>query len=74
MGDGHECLPIEIKPDKINMTNYDINFDKNENRIKEIRHKELGLVKFISIKIDEDCGYISGSKFIVYTSEHHGFN
>lgn len=56
------------------MANYDINFDHNEKKIKEIRHKELGLVRFISTKIDEDCGYISGSKFIVYTSEHLGYN
>ena len=50
------------------MMDYDIRFDKSLNKIMEIRNINLGLVKYESIKIDEECGYVSGSKFLVYTS------
>ena len=50
------------------MNDYDIRYDKTDDRIYEIRHKELGLVKFVSQKIDEDCGYVSFSKMVVYTT------
>ena len=50
------------------MNDYDIRYDKADDRIYEIRHKELGLVKFVSQKIDEDCGYVSFSKMVVYTA------
>lgn len=46
LGDGVECIPVEILPNRIPINNYDIRFDKDRNRISEIRHKEFGLIKY----------------------------
>lgn len=70
VGHDKECLPVEIYPQKLTMNDYDIRYSKEEDRIYEIRHKSLGLVKFVSQKIDEECGYVSGSKLVVFTSEY----
>ena len=72
MGDdeGRECLPLQMLPEKLSMNDYDIRYDKNEDKIKEIRHRTCGLVRFVSHKIDEECGYVTGSKMVVYTSKY----
>lgn len=67
-GEGSECLPVEIKPSGVSMQNYDIRFDNRANKILEIRHKHLGLIKYESIRIDEECGYVNGSRLTVFTS------
>lgn len=61
-------MPVEIYPSKLPMNDYDIRYDKDSDRITEIRHRQSGLVKFVSQKIDEECGYVSGSKLVVFTS------
>ena len=53
------------------MQDYDIRFDDLANKIKEIRHRQFGLVKYTSVKIDEECGYVSGSRLTVYTSVYN---
>lgn len=60
-------MPIEISPAGISMNDYDIRFDKSSQRIQEIRHRQLGLIKFNSYRIDEECGYVRGSITKVYT-------
>jgi hypothetical protein len=67
-GEGSECMPVEIKPSGVSMQNYDIRFDDRANKILEIRHKHFGLIKYESVRIDEECGYVNGSCLTVYTS------
>ena len=50
------------------MNDYDITFDKNQVKITEIKNKELGLIRFTSQKIDEECGYVRGSQIVIYSS------
>jgi hypothetical protein len=50
------------------VNDYDIRYDPNSDKIREIRHNTLGLIKYISYKIDEDCGYVQGSVMKIYTS------
>ncbi len=57
-GDDVECMPVEIYPLGLKIQEYDIRFDKQQDKITEIRNKQLGLIKFVSYKIDEDCGYV----------------
>lgn len=61
-------MPVDIHPSKISMNDYVINFDKSSQRINEIKHQELGLIKFVTSQIDEACGYVSGSNIKVFTS------
>jgi hypothetical protein len=62
-----ECFPVEILPQGIPIKDYDIRFDKSSLRVNEIRHRQFGLIKFNSYKIDEMCGYVRGSITRVYT-------
>lgn len=39
LDDERECLPMEILPVGLSMNDYDIRYDKNQDRITEIRHK-----------------------------------
>ncbi len=59
------CMPVEIYPKGISLNDYDIRYDGD--RIKEVRNKQLGLIKYKSQKIDGDCGYVVGSKVVVFT-------
>jgi hypothetical protein len=38
----NECLPVSILPSKVPIGDYDIRFEKLENRIVDIRHKRAG--------------------------------
>lgn len=67
-----ECMPVEIYPPGLKVQDYDIRFDKDQDRITEIRNKQLGLVKFAYYKIDEACGYVQGSVMRIYTSPYQG--
>ena len=62
-----ECLPIEILPAGLSIGDYDIRFDQSAQRVKEIVNKRLGLVKFNSYRIDEQCGYVRGSIIKLYS-------
>ena len=70
LDDEPECLPVEIRPEGVSLNDYDIRYDKSQNRITEIRHRTFGLVKFNSYKIDEECGYVRGSPLIIYTAKY----
>lgn len=68
-----ECLPMEIKRGDggiINSEDYDIKLNNNmDGTIKAIYNKKLGCpVKFLALAIDQECGYVTGSKLVVYTS------
>lgn len=41
-----ECMPLEILPEKLSINDYDIRYDKNDDKITEVRHRLLGAVKF----------------------------
>ena len=62
-----ECLPVEILPMGLSLQDYDIRFDQAEQRVKEIRNRKLGLVKFNSYRIDQQCGYVRGSIIKLYS-------
>jgi ABC-type arginine transport system ATPase subunit len=47
---------------------YDI-ITKNDGHIKEIKSKQYGLVRHIAQCMDQECGYVLGSKVEIYTEE-----
>lgn len=48
---------------------YDIITDK-EGNIKEVKNKQYGCVKYVARMIDQECGYVAGSKVTVFTTEY----
>eukprot|EP00347_Sterkiella_histriomuscorum_P004825 403358945 len=67
-----ECMPVEIYPVGVNINDYNIRFDKGQDKITEITNKQYGLVKYNCYRIDEECGYVRGSVTKIYTSEFSG--
>jgi hypothetical protein len=63
-----ECLPDQVLPPRINVNEYNINFDGTENKITSIRHTNFGPVKFNAYMLDQECGYVQGSKMVLYTA------
>ena len=55
-GEG-ECLPLEIRP-HISIADYEIQFDKQERKIKMVRNGNYGPVLFRAVSIDADAGYV----------------
>jgi hypothetical protein len=68
-----ECQPVELRKGSgstIKYSDYDIIFNGGfEGTIKDVRNKTFGTVKFKASKIDQECGYVLGSKVTIYTSE-----
>ena len=53
-----ECFPMEIRP-QVNINDYDINFNKNLNKVTGIRNKEYGTeIKFHDMTMEELEGYV----------------
>ena len=59
--DKSEMLPLEIKPDFINITLYEIQYDNTQHQLQGINSTRFGPVKYKAIKRDEECGYVEGS-------------
>ena len=53
-GEERECIPLEIQPFGIQISDYIINYNKDQDLITDVKHKHRGLVKFNTLKIEED--------------------
>ncbi|CAG9319300.1 unnamed protein product [Blepharisma stoltei] len=69
--DGEEkmCCPIYITPNFISLQDYEIRFNKNEEKITDIVNKEDGNVKFEAIHVSEECGLVRDTIVEVFTAE-----
>ena len=53
----------------VSIKDYDI-VSSNEGQVSYVKNKNFGTIKFIAQLIDQECGYVVGSKAIVYTAEY----
>ncbi len=67
------CCPVEImKGDgsQISLADYNIEHT-SQGGIKGVSNKKYGPVKYIALEMDKACGYVKGSKVIIYTTEYN---
>jgi hypothetical protein len=54
----------------IKYNDYDIKYDQYKGLITNVVNRRFGPVKYIATRIDKECGYVVGSKALIYTTEH----
>ena len=63
-----ECFPMEVKPNNLNISDYDINFDQSANVIRVITNKSLQTeIKFFDMNQETKEGYVDNSKLEIFT-------
>ena len=68
LGDQVECLPMEIYPKRLSLSDYEIKFNANSKKIESVLNKKFGLVEFKSIELGDIGGYMMGSSMKLWSS------
>lgn len=66
----HEILPKRLGWGTYNQLqlDYNIRLHAQEKRIIHVENRRFGKVKFEAIHVDDESGYVLGSKFKIWTS------
>lgn len=70
--DGEECFPMEIRP-QIDITSYDINYNKQKGGIMAISNRSLQTeIKWHDMSLQDKEGYVQDTEMRIWTQKVDG--